>query len=461
MKKEEIMRKLFAAMALCLVSVAPAHAEALSAASAAPAAVGTPAGSAGKASPSRDAVQMALDCKEQFLRKHGLREGLTKGRNLVSVAVLVERAVYHPEYECYRLLAFKKAEARALAELVRSSAVSVSTTMEQTLFEDASSDAADFSESGKGRSAAASFMEKVRAVAVAKLDALLRENGVDPAQFAVFPEDRKKELAAHVLMTTTTQKALKTLAGVSVLASFSTEDDAGYGAVCVVMGASPSLESAAEGFRSGRKPSLAPGSAALADAIPQDPEELYASVGTRVISTAEGPVLVSYGMTTCPADGEPTARYRKRSVAERMADSLAVEQAARFLSQSISSSEETKLGEAVRETLTLAGRDMSLSAATEKAITSIFSGRVESRARELLTGMSTVKRWSLVRNGREIVGVVKVLEMPASQTARQETRQEARQEMRSEKPLLRTEGAEARPHVPAVHAGADIRPALF
>ena len=407
------MKKLFAVLALCLLSAPSAHAEKASVVPAVPnAAVEAVPVPSGKEPSVRDAVQMALDCKEQFLKKHGLHEGLTKGRNLVSASVLVERAVSHPEYECYRLLAFKKAEAKALAELVRSSAVSVSTSMENAVFEDSSNNVANFSESGKGRSSVTSFIDKVRAVAMSKLDAMLRENGVDPDQFDAFPDDRKKELAAHVLMTTTTQKALKTLAGASVLASFSAEDEAGFGAVCVVMGSSPELESAAEGFRSGRKPSLASGGAELTEAIPQDPAALYASFGTRVISTAEGPVLVSYGMTTYPASGEPTARHRKRGVAERMADSLAVEQVARFLSQSISSSEETKLGEAVRETLTLSGHDMSLSEATEKALTHIFTGRVESRARELLTGMSTVKRWSLVRNGREIVGVVKVLEMP-------------------------------------------------
>ena len=452
------MKKILAVMALFLAAANPAFASPEALAVQAPS-KSVPAAEAG-AQPSagmhssqnaQDAIQDAQALKDEFLKTHGLREGFSKGRCLASAAELVEHPVSHQDYERFRLIAFRKAEARALAELVRSAAVSVATSMEQRIFEDSSSNAASFSEEGKGRSAMASFLDKVRAVAVAKLDALLRENGVDPAKFDAFPDDRKKELAAHVLMTTTTQKALKTLAGASVLASFSTEDEAGYGAVCVVMGTSPELESASEAFRSGRKPAIAPGVSKLEDVIPQEPDALYATYGTRIVNTPEGPALVSYGMGSSPYSGVDTiARYRKKIVAEKMAESQALENAARFLLQSISAVEETAVSEAVRETLTQSGRDMSLSSATEKTLTDIFKSRLEVRANEILRGISTWKRWSLTRpSGKEVVGVVKVLELPTGDG-----------EGRRGTPVLQTEGA-GPVYLPAVHSGVNTRPDLF
>jgi len=152
------MKKLLASMAMFLTAATSVYAanspEAIvPPVSGSAAEAGAPINPAG-ISTSRDAVQMVLELKDKYLRKHNLREGCFKGKCLVAATEIIEQPVGHSDYERYRQIAFKKAEARALAELVREAAVSVSTSMEQSLYEDWSSNAAKFPESGKGRSAA-------------------------------------------------------------------------------------------------------------------------------------------------------------------------------------------------------------------------------------------------------------------------------------------------------------------
>lgn len=359
---------------------------------------------------SQDAVEMAEMLKEQFFRENGVHEGRSGGKCIAASIVMVEQPVAHADFERFRILAFRNAEANALASMVKSEAVSVTTMLEQRLFDDSSSDARNFEDTrSQGRTSVGAFIAKVQAVAEAKLDALLRDNGIDPHQFRAYPADRKKELAAHTLVAHTTTKALKTLSGVSVLHSFSTEDDNGYAAVCVILGSSPKQEAIADGFKTGKKTAIPLGKSTVEEIIPQRPEILYSSYGTRVVASSQGPALLCYGLASYSADGDPTVRNRKRAVAYRQADVQATDHAVRFLSQSLAVSEESKVGQSVRDTLTQAGSDMSLSEVTEKAMTDIFKGAVKINSSALLTDFSTWNKWKFQKNGKEIVGVVKVL----------------------------------------------------
>lgn len=426
--KQFVVTALLLAIATPAAAVSPAQAPVASAA-AAPAPAATPAVAAVpapspipiKAAPpaekavysAKDAVELAAEASRQFLAQHNLVEGRTKGSVIVVATELVERPVSHSDYERYRIIAFKKAEAKALQELVKGTAVSVEEQLTHTIFQDASSNAASFESPNQGRSTAASFIEKAKAVASAKLDQLLTENGIDPAQFAACDPDRQKELATQALITTTTMRAMRTLNGVSVIASFSSEDESGYAAVSVVVGCTQNQASVADSFKSKKRPAIPRGTSDIAHAVPDDPELLYGCYGTRLLNTAEGVVLVSYGVAANTAgSSELTERYRKRAIAERVADSEALSNMTRFISQALSSEEKSSFAERVRDVVRQSGGDKSISAYTEKAITDIFNSSFNVRASETLYDISTLKRWSLVRNGKEVVGVVKLLKLP-------------------------------------------------
>ena len=63
----------------------------------------------------------------------------------------------------------------------------------------------------------------------AKLDAALKELGIDPVQFNASPADQKKVLLSNQMVTKSVQRFSKSLGGITTIQTFFRNNEEGFG----------------------------------------------------------------------------------------------------------------------------------------------------------------------------------------------------------------------------------------
>lgn len=367
-----------------------------------------------KAEESKSAYDQVVEMKDRFLAAAGLQEGNNpgkKGKQIYTAVESVTKPVSHPDFGKFRVTTYQRAYHKALEDFIRATAVRVENETINKFFADNGSDRASFDEEkGEGRGRLEALFDKLIAAGDAKLSEILRDLGVDPAEFDAVPPDQKKVLLSRSLLSRTVETANKSLGGVSVIQTFFAEDDKGQGAVGVVLVYSPLMEGVADALRAGRKPAVAATGKPLAEILPLDkPELLYDMLGTRLLTDENGPVVVAFGQWANSYSGnDATMAAETRNAAFRQAELAADKELSSFLSQSFTLRSEQENGEIFENAVTKSGKDGSLTEGSAAAIVDMVRSQSANRTKALLTGAATLKRWKFqTPNGHEIVGVVK------------------------------------------------------
>lgn len=404
-----------------------------------------------KAPASKSAYEQILVMKDAFLAATGLQEGnnpTKKGKHIYTAIESVAKPVSHPDFAKLRVTAYDRAYLRSLEDFIKSIAVRVKSETLNKYFSNQNSDNTEFDEAdGEGRSRMQALFDKAIAAEDAQMNEVLLDLGVEPSEFDAADPDQKKILISRSLITKTIENACKSLGGVSVVQTFFTEDDKGEAAVGVVLAYSPLVEGVADALRTGRKPAIAKTGKPLSETLPLDsPELLYDMMGTRLLTDENGPVVIAFGQWANSYQGtSATMAAETRNAAFRQAEAAANRELSAFLNQSFTLRSEAENGEVYENAITKSGKDGSITEAEGTGIVDVLRSQASRRTNSLLSGATTLKRWTYqTPQGHEVVGVVKAYSFASIQESKGAF----------QKPQATTPSQSTGPHEASARAGA-------
>lgn len=210
-----------------------------------------------------------------------------------------------------RVLAFETAFIQARGDFVRFQQRFTTTETLRTIFQDSGDITKD--EAADEVSRLRVIWEKVLALTDAKLDQALQDAGVDPSEFRRKPLEVRQKLLQDSISRTVKVRALQSVSGVRVLATF--EDLNGVGVLIVY---SDNLRDLAKSMLIGRtvaRSNPAQQKASILKQIeaicPNGPKDLADVFGVRVMTDENGDrVLVSFGQWS-PAVTKADSRFRR------------------------------------------------------------------------------------------------------------------------------------------------------
>lgn len=373
----------------------------------------------------RDSSEMVQEMIDSFLASVGLREGANptkKNKHVYTAVETVRVNVSNPDYAKFRVTAYDRAYAAALGAFIEAQGVKTATDTLSKAFTDNSTDAATFKEElSTGRSNLSAMLDKAIALGDAKLSTMLQEEGIDPNQFNAAPPDQKKLLLSRTILKRTIDTASKTLGGVSIAQTFFAEDEAGEGAVGIVLVYSPSIEGVAEALKADKKPAIAATGKPLHELLPlEEPAKLYDMLGTRLLVDENGPVLVSFGQWSNSYQGtSKTLAAEHRNAAYDQANAMANSELSSFLNQSFTMKNEAQKGDILENVAVLSGKTGMTSEQESKAIVDIVRKQAAMQTNAYLQGAVKLRQWRYVTpQGHEVVGVVKAFSFASIQDAK-------------------------------------------
>ncbi len=334
----------------------------------------------------------------------------TNGRQIFYGIVRINKEISHPDYARYRVLAYEEAYLQALSKFFRSVAITYKSETLQKVFVDNSSNREDFDkELASEQSSFVSLIDKIMALTGAKLDAALKELGIDPVQFNASPADQKKVLLSNQMVTKSVQRFSKSLGGITTIQTFFRNNEEGFGAVGVIIVYSPKIESVADAFKMGKKPAMLQLGKPLKELLPLDNnEKLYNMLGSRLLIDDNGPVLVAFGQwanSSVSEDDTLLAEYR--DAAFEQARDIAYKEISTFLNQSFTSEIETERGKILEEYVVKEGKTGMIEKAKEEALIDKMYKQAQARTSSYLQGAQILQEWIYgTPEGHEVVGVI-------------------------------------------------------
>ena len=342
-----------------------------------------------------------------FIAKKNLR---SNGRQIFSGIAIINQPISHPDYAKYRVFAYEEAYLTALTTFFKSVALSIKAETEQKVFNDQSTNRAKFEEDLKEEQTTfSSIIDKTLALAGAKLDAALKEYGIDPAQFNAAPADEKKTMLSNAFTQKTVQRFSKSLGGVTTLQTFFENNEEGTGAVGVIIAYSPKIESVAEALKTGRKPAIDKTGKPLTELLPmEDSEKLSTMLGTRLLIDENGPVIVAFGQwANSSVSEDPAIRAEYRNAAFEQASAMAYKEVSAFLNQSCTNEIETERSKILNEFAVKEGKTGMITEQKEKEIIDKVFRQAQAHTSSYLQGAQTLTQWIYQSpEGHEMVGVV-------------------------------------------------------
>lgn len=334
----------------------------------------------------------------------------SNGRQVYSAIAMINQPISHPDYAKYRVFAYEEAYLTALTTFFKSVAINIKAETEQKVFNDNSTNRAKFEEELKEEQTTfSSIIDKTMALAGAKLDAALREYGIDPAQFNAAPADQKKSMLSNAFTQKTVQRFSKSLGGVTTLQTFFENNEEGTGAVGVIIAYSPKIESVAEALKTGRKPAIDKTGKPLTELLPMDDsEKLSTMLGTRLLIDENGPVIVAFGQwANSSVSEDPAIRAEYRNAAYEQASAMAYKEISTFLNQSFTSEIETERSKVLNEFAVKDGKTGMITEQKEKEIIDKVFRQAQAHTSSYLQGAQTLTQWIYQSpEGHEMVGVV-------------------------------------------------------
>ena len=342
-----------------------------------------------------------------FIIQKNLR---SNGRQIFSGISVINQPISHPDYAKYRVFAYEEAYLSALTTFFKSVALDIKAETEQKVFNDQSSNRAKFEEElNEEQTSFSSVIDKTLALTGAKLDAALKEYGIDPAQYNAAPADQKKTMLSNAFTQKIVQRFSKSLGGVTTLQTFFMNNEEGTGAVGVIIAYSPKIESVAEALKIGKKPAIDKTGKPLAQLLPLDnSEKLSTMLGTRLLIDEYGPVIVAFGQwANSSVSEDPAIRAEYRNAAFEQASAMAFKEISAFLNQSYTAEIETERSKILNEFAVKEGKTGMITEQKEREIIDKVFRQAQAHTSSYLQGAQTLTQWIYqTPEGHEMVGVV-------------------------------------------------------
>ncbi|MBD5165398.1 DUF6844 domain-containing protein [Helicobacter sp.] len=348
---------------------------------------------------------------EEFEEAHNITYGQTKnGKTFYTGEANVSVSDTDPQFAQSLQLAFEKAMLNLQKEFIKDAFGRISTEKIATYEHDQSSNAREFEELPKGGTISQVF-DKLTQLAGAKLDAALRDLGVDATGLS---EERKKILLKDEFMSKSITQAFGSMSGLIPIQTIVTHKRGEYkiGVIAVI---SDKTRQLARDMSLGRQSLIkGKGGKAIKDYLPKENAGFVNEYGIRLVYDENGaPVILSYGNWGFVADaGNAKKTNRLEDAAKETALTKADSAIIEFINTNISLKDEQTTGETykqeIKETLNKTDNTKDLSETDITNTVDKVSRRIKATASGKIRGIRTIKQWSYTaENGVEHVGVVR------------------------------------------------------
>ena len=355
------------------------------------------------------------DMIDNYLQGKGWTEGENQkasGSFFVSVGIgEIQAPLDNPGYIGSRVIAYDKAMLYAKEKMVEYLGMSISTETELSYTEGDIGAATTRMPVSK----ATSFMDKFHKLFKAKLDNVLRKEGVDPdaEDKAAAAKAAKKLLASEQYRKMTRSLARAQVTGMQVCCSFESVPAGKKGQIGVVAIWSPKLQAMAETMSTGGKLPSGVAKTRIEEQIPTDKTTLLSTFGVQQKINENGKlVLVSFGQAAAMTDSPMAAK-----AAYEKAKLNALEGLRSFAGETVAVANDMTKAESFEEFELAADEYEDLSA---------FQGKIRAVAGKMgISGATTVKRWECVHPlaKRKAYGVVLAWSPNQAENARSLRRQ--------------------------------------
>lgn len=339
------------------------------------------------------------DMIDEFLASRGWQGGrnLTKNGEIFHIASAtapLKAPINSHQYISDRMNAFNQAMLNAQAIMLESLAKDIESSTLHSYQE------GEFpsEEAIKEAQNTTSIMGKVQALIRAKLDAALREEGVDPyaADTAKAQEAAKKLLLSSAFSKTIKSGAQAYLNGVRVVQTFEGTETGKKGQIGVIVMWSQKSQQMSEAIITGIPVHTANANKKIIEQIPRDPKQLLGRFGVEQMIDEEGDlVLVSFAQ----AGGKSESAYAEqgaRARAKEHADALLREFAGQQFTRATDTLEASTIEEFENDV-------------EEYNDTSAFAQKTTATAEKLrMSGIHIVRNWKTKHplNGRTVYGCI-------------------------------------------------------
>jgi hypothetical protein len=363
---------------------------------------------------SSELVDEAIDA---YFSKRSISEGEigAGGKVYYRAVIRVSAKPSSPSWVKSRQIAFEKALLKAQSEYVYNNFGRNMVKAEQTIMQDNSDNAYEFDDTKVSRSQIGALYDKTMALGQAKLNELLDDAGVDPAEFEAIPEAQRKNIFTNSYLTTSIKKAIGESSGLLPVRTFEGNDSNGNHSIGVVMIRSDKLQQLASDMSRQREPFMtAKKGKPLSNYIDFPGEQLATQFGVRVVFNEQGkPQVLSYGQWGFGYKGKNEARLdRARTHSADKADAVAVDALTIFMNSRLAYENESTSGEMINNFIEKQGDEV-----TEEDVTTIIdqmNQKIKLTASAKLSGTRIVKRWKYKHPyGHEIIGRVRMWSMDA------------------------------------------------
>ncbi|GHS97597.1 hypothetical protein FACS1894139_05900 [Planctomycetales bacterium] len=361
----------------------------------------------------KSADDIARELAEKYLADNGIVEGYdaNKDKSFYLGMRTVSVNAANPDFAKFRALAYDQAFSDAVAAFAAFCGKQITTQALSSLFSDNSSDAREFAEAlSAGRTEIDALAEKAVAATGAKLDAALKECGVDPEQWNAAPPDQKKTLFEESFRRITLERVTKSLSGISTIMNFIGQDGKGNESIAVLIMYSPKSAELAAALRRGQRPAIAKIGKPLREQLPlNDAQKLQDLLGVRLLFDEQGPVIVSYGQWANSYAGDNASmRSSQERIASDTAQTNATAQLAEFLSANFDGKTETETGQRAAQELIKKGETGDLiEPDTAAKLINIRKTSAKRHSSAHLQGVNVLKKWKYrTPDGHEVVGVI-------------------------------------------------------
>jgi hypothetical protein len=378
----------------------------------------------------QSAVQQAYESRmmleealQGFIERSGLKQqaGVTVEVGMAPVDVRGD----NPQWVRARSIAFDAALLDAQSKIVKAFNTTIATETIRRVFRAADADLPTFPPEALERPGVLpDLMRRIVGLARGRLDAELRELGVDPAEFERAPEPRRAVLASNAIRSRTTIRAISELAGFTAVQTFETHDGNGNFQIGTVVVGSERTKGLVRQIQL-RRGQFEPDLSRATDirALVQDRRALVDDFGVRLLMDQAGlPVIVSFAQWGIAYGGNDRNRINlELDAASAQVQSSADRQIAEFLAASAQYDQTSETG---REMESVALRQADGLERQPDTVVNITSSLLSVMRRQAnvrnLTGITTLANWSQRHpvTNQQIIGCVRTWSAAAERDLR-------------------------------------------
>ncbi|GAB4223088.1 MAG: hypothetical protein Kow0076_5200 [Francisella sp.] len=363
----------------------------------------------------RSAEEILNDVMESYIDKNNLRDKYDYVGSAIGTASVNQT---NSNYVDSAQLAFEKALIKAQAEYI--SFISANTKVDKSLSVDSTqgSNANDIdTDVDKPKQGTQEAIEaKQKALDEAKLDKQLREQGLNPDDFAT-PEEKKKVLLNQQMTVQSLTKGFGNLSGLLPIKTFVVEKD-GNAAIGVVVIYSDKIKGMFEDIKHGNEPVIVGKGGKSPSELYKDKsgEDMMGDYGIRVgFGEDNKPYILAYGQGSY--NGPNVQGVSASNYGYKQAEIMARANLVTLIAGQMSTEEALTLSENISSTLAKNTKNQQTRRIDATDIEKTLSTYYKTKANLDIVGLKTVKRWRYKLPGTENVVYGVVLKWDPKQVA--------------------------------------------